>query len=266
MFIMMTDHGNRLKFYSYATEQGKLERYNPFVSIRLPRVLRNTRYFYNAFENQKKLLSFHDLHQTLRQYLHISENGLDYVCNKMNKFNANRPNDRNKRGVSMLESVPTNRTCQDALVPSMCCGCFSSSRQNITTEEELRNVTGVYDMKFEMVGATIVEKVNEILNKSRENNKNCARMKLDRVVSLQKIDMGINRIIYWNCVVVMQPGEAWFEAHLSFQNISSFKNGKRNYWSMAKHYKQIVRLSAYGEQSNCVKKDSALINFCFCNP
>jgi hypothetical protein len=33
MLILMGDHGNRLKYYAYATEQGKLERWMPFLEL-----------------------------------------------------------------------------------------------------------------------------------------------------------------------------------------------------------------------------------------
>ncbi len=51
LFMLFGDHGVRLKPYGYSTDQEKIEKNNPFVSIRVPIVLRSTRYFQNALNN-----------------------------------------------------------------------------------------------------------------------------------------------------------------------------------------------------------------------
>ena len=73
LLIVLSDHGNRLKFFAYATEIGKLEKYLPYLSIRLPKKWRQTSYMSNARHNRDKLVSFFDLYQTLRHYLYINK-------------------------------------------------------------------------------------------------------------------------------------------------------------------------------------------------
>jgi hypothetical protein len=72
LLIVFADHGNRLKPFSYETEMGLRERYLPFVSMRLPKPLRQTYMATNAKQNGNRLISFFDLYQTMRHYLHVN--------------------------------------------------------------------------------------------------------------------------------------------------------------------------------------------------
>ena len=94
MLIVMGDHGNRLKYFAYATEMGKLERWLPFFSIRFPESFKNTVYLKNAISNKKKLVSFFDIYQTLRHYLHLNKFGMNQGDSCQKQFNLNSISER----------------------------------------------------------------------------------------------------------------------------------------------------------------------------
>lgn len=74
LLILFSDHGNRLKFFAYATEIGKLEKFWPYLSVRLPSSW-SSKYASNARENRDKLISFFDVYQTIRHHLFLNKFG-----------------------------------------------------------------------------------------------------------------------------------------------------------------------------------------------
>jgi hypothetical protein len=71
-FIKKKDHGIRNHKYRYTNEIGKFEKHLPFLSVRLPNSLQNLIYHQNLIKNRLKLISFYDVYQTLRQFLHLN--------------------------------------------------------------------------------------------------------------------------------------------------------------------------------------------------
>jgi hypothetical protein len=251
-FLMIfSDHGIRMRQYGYGTDQGKLEKNNPFVSIRLPKIFKNTRYFMNAFENQFKLITFFDLFQTLKHFVQINKYGIDNdisECNK--KFTINDINDRNKRGSSIFEHINVNRSCSDGLIPYEYCNCVWRKKLN---EKDFKLQT---NYRLNYVKSSIVNFLNQITERER---KKCELFKLDHLKSIEKVKVA-NIIVYLFNLIV-QPGNAWFEVSLKVDQIFKKKYNK---------IKLIIdtlpkRLSPYGNQSHCVK-DVVLVNFCFCKP
>lgn len=111
MLLLFSDHGNRLNYYSYATEGGKLEKNLPFLSIKIPRKLKGTVFSSNLKDNTNKLISFFDIFQTIRQFYHINKYGLNSTivfeelktCNK--KVEKNVLNERSRRGISLFVRI-----------------------------------------------------------------------------------------------------------------------------------------------------------------
>ena len=240
MLIVMGDHGNRLKHYAYATEMGKLERWLPFLSIKFPIKIKQTMYHQNAINNKDKLISFFDVYQTLRHYLQLNKNGLYLTKQCEKQFSTNSIKDRNFRGISLLAHIPLNRSCSDAFIPSKVCSCF---KQEYLSENEFNKITGV---TFKTIGFKVAEYINELLKKERIK---CNLFKLSRVVSVKK--MIVNNIEIFKLVVVLKPGDAWFEANLNIVN------------NIIRVHGNPYRLSPYGNQSICMK-DPILVNYCFC--
>lgn len=72
LLIIFSDHGSRLVKYAYETEFGRKEKKLPFISIKVPKKLVNTDYYFNAVNNKNTLISFFDVYQTLRHFLAIN--------------------------------------------------------------------------------------------------------------------------------------------------------------------------------------------------
>ena len=155
----------------------------------------------------------------------------------------NDKNTRYKRGISLFENIPTNRSCADALIPEEQCRCF---KQYILNEENFIKET---HNSFSNVIKLILNKVNKITDKVRDR---CAELKEDKIQSVKLLN--IYQIIMYKFVVIFQPGNAWFEA--------SLKQDQNNKKLLIFHG-NINRISAYGNSSNCVD-DSFMRNYCYC--
>jgi hypothetical protein len=244
MLIVMSDHGNRLKFFAYATETGKLERFLPFLSIKLPKKLTNTRHLSNLKKNKHRLVSFYDLYQTLRQFLFINTHGVhekDSACSE--QFYVNKKEDRNFRGISLLEQVPRDRSCEDAYIPNRECNCFSSKE---ISEEQFKNETSE---TFHSASVKILHFVNKLTESERSK---CEPFRIKQIISFKK--MLLNKFNLYVSVLIMEPGDAWFETNLKLRNSRH---------RVLEIYKVPNRISAYGNQSYCVN-NSFLENYCFC--
>jgi len=244
MLIVMSDHGNRLKFFAYATETGKLERFLPFLSIKLPKELMTTRHMNNLEQNKHRLVTFYDLHQTLKQLLFINKHGVqekDSACSE--QFYLNKKDDRNFRGISLLEQVPRDRSCEDAYIPNRECNCFSSKEIN---EDEFKNET---NESFHSASTKILHFINNLTETVRSK---CEPFRIKKIISFKK--MLLNKFNLYVSVLVMEPGDAWFETNLKL---------KRPNHRVLEIYKVPNRISAYGKQSYCVN-NSFLENYCFC--
>jgi len=241
MLIMMADHGSKLTYYAYATEMGKIERFRPLFSLKLPSRFTGTSYLKEALNNRNKLVSYYDAYQTLRHFLHLNKFGMNENESCRKKFSLNTLNQRNLRGISLFNEIPTNRTCIDALITFTFCSCFK--------EIELKENEFVDKTKqtFESIGMKVTEYINNLTEPSRYK---CAAFKFNRTVSFKR--MLVNNIEAYKTSFVLEPGKAWFEAKVEISNTSMILiNGHP------------TRVSPYGNQSICTK-DSLLVNYCFC--
>lgn len=239
LLIFFSDHGNRLKFFAYATELGKLERYLPFLSVKLPKKMVNTRYFENVKMNRDKLVSFFDIYQTLREFYFI--NKYENINGHENEFKVNSKSIRNQRGISLFEEIPQNRSCLDAFIPNSLCSCL---REDLIEESEFEKET---KLSFLQAGKLILGYINDFTKSVRDL---CKEFELDKIVSFKILY--INKIKFYKSVLVLNPGDAWFETTLKM------KNSK-----ILQIYSKPNRISAYGNQSFCVQ-NPMLVNYCFC--
>ena len=238
LLILHSDHGNRLQSFAYGTEIGKIEKFLPFIGIRLPRRLWNTTFFENLKSNKNKLISFFDIFQTLRQFLHLNSNFKKPLSRAQYKINSKSI--RYSRGISLFESIPMNRSCSDALIPEEQCRCFN---QNLINEENFLKET---KNSFENAINLILEYVNKITDRLRDR---CVELKHEKIQSVKVLN--IYQTIMYRFVVIFQPGSAWFEANLKLINNKLVLHGNIN------------RISKYGNTANCVN-ESFLRNYCYC--
>jgi hypothetical protein len=240
--MVFSDHGTRLKNFAYQTEQGKMEKYFPFLSVRFPKPLWNKSYMKNAFKNRLKLVTFYDLYQTFRQFLHLNSNFTKTLSRQQYKQNSKTT--RYLRGVSLFEEIPTNRSCSDAFIPDKQCGCFKQTELN---DEQFENMT-----KSSLTDAAniILDAVNKLTDSVRSK---CVRYKLDSVKSVKKLV--VYEITYFRIVIVAQPGDAWFEANLKLS-----KDKKKPF----EVHGSVIRISPYKDQAYCID-DFNLRNYCYCS-
>lgn len=247
MVILMGDHGQRILSYSYATEMGKLERYRPFLSIKLPEAFTNTAFLKNIEKNQNKLVSFFDIYQTLRHFLFLNKYDMKKEGSNCSKqFEINSPEIRISRGISLFQNIPAIRNCFDALIPNKLCNCY---KQKEITAVTFRNETG---FSFEHAAAKILNEIIQLTNKHRHFCE-IYHLSKNHSMSFKKIDLKQGKFIFYKVVVVTDPGEAWFESNILYDD---------NLKEIRVHSTP-TRMSMYGKQSECVN-DSVLKNFCFC--
>jgi hypothetical protein len=238
LLIVFSDHGNRLTPYSYQTFSGKMERKLPFLYLRLPKKLWNTKYHLNALNNKNKLIGAYDIHQTLRHFLHLNANYSKELHNK--QFSINNKNIRHLRGISLFENIPVNRSCDDALIPGQYCSCLEPLK---VTEKEFENET---NMKYENVIEFFLSYVNKITESIKSK---CEPFKFNKLHHVNILNLKKDRKFQF--ILSFEPGDAWFEVPVKINKTILSLDGK------------VIRLSQYGNQSHCIE-DAFLKNFCFC--
>ncbi|CAF0827923.1 unnamed protein product [Brachionus calyciflorus] len=195
LLIIFSDHGNRLKFYSYATEMGKLEKHLPFLSIRVPKKMTRTKYYNNLKLNTNKLISFFDLYQTLRHYLYLNKHGSSTGLE--NEFKNNSKFDRVRRGVSLFEVIPVNRSCEEACIPVDLCPCLT--QVNLTESEFLKETR----VNFKRVNELVLKHVNEKTDIIRPD---CQAYEFKRLVQIKKVF--VNKKVIYRVIYILEPGNS----------------------------------------------------------
>lgn len=238
LVILFGDHGHRMSSFS-RTPMGRFERNRPFFSMKLPNKFRKSIFLKNLQSNKNKLSTFIDVYQTLRQILYINKFNQDVSDQEnsacRNQFKKNDHKIRTHRGISLLEQIPENRTCHDAMISMKRCSCL---QRNIT-ENMLLTHTG---HSFKNVMDIMVKYINTIFDVDR---KICETYEPKKFISIT--NSGEN----YRCSIIASPGDVYFEANLVFIE---------NKMLLIDHPS---RLSVYGNQSYCIK-DSILRNYCYC--
>ena len=246
LLIVHSDHGSRLTPYSVYQPAGRVERKYPFLSMRLPKKLWNTSYYYNAKQNERKLIGAYDIYQTLRHFKLMNtqfEKELD-----RSQFTVNDKYTRYSRGISLFERIPVNRSCEDALVPNQYCLCFEENAITILEFEKERNIT-----MFNVTNYFLIFVNNLIKNVTDK----CKEFQFDKVNEIRRYIID-SRFAQYKFIILLQPGNALFEVLISVDLTRTRKD--TNLISVVGN---VVRLSMYGHQSFCLN-DKFLRRFCYC--
>jgi hypothetical protein len=249
-FIKFNNLGNRLTRYS-ATDPGKTERKHPFMIIRPPVSFRESEYYQNMKENQKKLVTHFDTYKTLKHLEHIVKypkilydlNSNDVKMCRNEYFAQSDYRIRNKRGVSLFEKIPEDRTCSDALIPINYCQCNQEAVLN--DELLLKRETG---LDLGQLSEYVKRELNAITKHLRDQ---CKEFKVQKIKTIKKILYDNKKFL--KVLILFQPGDAEFEAILINVNNS-------NHISIVGN---INRISLYGKQSVCMTENKYL-PYCFC--
>jgi hypothetical protein len=232
LVVLFSDHGNRMKSFLYETDLGQKEMYHPFLAIKLPKSLKETKMTENLIKNRDKLTSSFDLYQTLRHFLEINLNQAQKNSN-MTK--------RQLRGTSLFEFISQNRSCYDALVPIQQCGCKSER------EISYKNFYAKTKVSINLIIQLVLENVNNITLNYRHQ---CEEFIMDKMKPIREFFYN-NQFLY-KFTFFFQPGNALFEAIF---NITSTSN--------IKIIDAVKRKSVYGDQSICIDLHE-LKNYCYC--
>ncbi|KAK2142660.1 hypothetical protein LSH36_926g00042 [Paralvinella palmiformis] len=111
LLIVMGDHGARYSAVRQTT-QGKLEERLPMMSFTFPEKfkMKYPHLITNLMRNKEQLSTPFDIHETLKTVLDI--------------YNAEKPIRYSDRGISLLNSIPSNRTCASAGIALHWCTCM----------------------------------------------------------------------------------------------------------------------------------------------
>ena len=246
LFMILSDHGSRTTKYSIYTDIGILERSTPFFGIRLPKTMWNTQYEENVKYNQDKLISVFDLYKTLKHFHYL--NNFDPIsmssfdCRKYFQQNTNAV--RSKRGMSLFEKIPSDRSCKDALIPNVYCLCNQLMDISHSAFFKETNITvNETAVKF------VIEHIHSITGKFRSK---CVPYMLEKVVSVKKFEFDN----LYQFLVLLQPGNSLF------QSVLKVDQGNKTSSSSRIVVTNSVRLSSYSNQSWCL--ESKFVGFCFC--
>nr|CAH8874736.1 unnamed protein product [Trichobilharzia regenti] len=134
LVILFSDHGPRMGDARLSV-QGKLEERLPFMSIILPKRLREKwpEKSANIKHNQNRLVTLFDVHATLRDALinqlkwnnnNYNSGNNDYVSELIKKIHL-KWKINPTRGLSLFNRIPIKRNCDDAYISSHWCVCLN---------------------------------------------------------------------------------------------------------------------------------------------
>ncbi|XP_028403231.1 uncharacterized protein LOC114525964 [Dendronephthya gigantea] len=250
ILITFSDHGMRFGD-ARATMQSRLEERLPFLSITLPKRIRQEfpRLEEVLRENTQKLLSPFDIHATLH---HI----LSYP----------KPTNRSEKvGLSLFQEIPKDRSCTSCGIPEHYCPCV-----------QLQKVPTAH-VHVQKAAEGLVAHINAILKRDKLASRMCSTLKLSeirsayqnlnhpklvRFIGSKDIHGRIPRFrndtgdyeCNYQLLVRTVPGGGLFEATVQLLD-GKFQYGK-----------EISRINKYGDQPRCIaEKRPYLRKFCYCH-
>ncbi|KAH8332700.1 hypothetical protein KR074_009232, partial [Drosophila pseudoananassae] len=276
ILIMMADHGNRFAEVR-ATLQGKQEERLPFFSFAFPDSFKKRfpQEYNNFLANEQRLTTPFDIHATLKHIIQLqSAGGEDLLAESNNlKTEPTMPeihiSDLAKgRAISLLEPIPSNRSCASAYIEPHWCACLNWLPLQLNDTR----YTGI----ILKTAQSIVDAINLATDGQRQY---CAPLQLLRVnwaLRLQPhkellqfktnsdkdgflADMTGQTLVrdeVYQLQVVTQPGNGLYEASVAY-NLQTF--------SATTKLTDISRVNKYGNQARCIyDRDPELRKFCYC--
>lgn len=250
LLIIMSDHGAR---YSNVrnTVQGKLEERLPFMSFVFPAWFKNKYpYFTNNLKgNREKLVTPFDVHETLLDLLDTSR--------------MYEPVDTSTRGISLLQSVPLNRTCRSAGIAMHWCSCLTRFDVNPSTplvQMSLHKIlsyirTLLLPVRHLCAGLSLKKIIYAYLVTPNEKVLKFTNSKdADNRVANFSQQMLLDTVHY-QLTFETYPNGGLYEASVQVDiRKETFKV-----------FPEISRLNKYGEQPSCIKESYPdLRKYCYC--
>ncbi|CAN7942821.1 unnamed protein product, partial [Ixodes hexagonus] len=264
--FFFSDHGHRFDSIR-ETFVGRIEERLPFFAVRPPsrsdwlgsevdldltRILKS---------NSGRLTSPFDTYETLRDILSLGHNG-SLTDKRISDF-----------GVSLFRTIPSNRTCEQAGVPSQYCSCDAETPLDLS------------DPLVAKSALALVEKVNQLLvDGLREHSKRCAHLRMRRIHDARELTSSAksgpnmaaassssassmaattaidaassaNRTRRLRVTVEVDPSAAMFDGTLLVHSDMH----------IIRVLEDISRINRYGNQSACIEHE-ILRKYCYCVP
>lgn len=251
VLIVFADHGARYSKVRY-TVQGKMEERLPMMSLTFPKWFRakHPKLFRNLKENADKLTTPFDIHETLLDILDLRRS------ESLPKLK--------RRGISLLQQVPPERTCYDADIQVHWCTCLK--------QLEL-------DAQDKYVQKSITALVSFINKKTKRLRKLCAELRFVKLhyayllVPNEKVLMFLhssdddNRVA--NFTSNIKVDHAHFQITIeTVPNHGLYESTVQVNMTSGEYTvieTEISRLDMYGSQPACVQeKYPDLRKYCYC--
>ncbi|XP_050413700.1 uncharacterized protein LOC126828145 [Patella vulgata] len=235
LLIFMADHGSRFETFR-STVQGKQEERMPLFALRFPPWVEKVYpdIINNLKINSKRLTTPFDIHETLKDIL---------------SFSGTKTGDLSKRGISLLNEIPQERTCTHAGIKVHWCACL-----------DWKPVLQTDPVLVRLLHA-VLSKLNDITSSHRSK---CALLGLKQVVEILKYKPNKNMVefehvasrteTFYQVTIVTVPGNGRYETTVRHDL-------DEDILILDEH--DISRTNSYGSQSNCIELRK-LLKYCFC--
>nr|AAL13984.1 SD01790p [Drosophila melanogaster] len=274
ILIMMADHGNRFAEVR-ATLQGKQEERLPFFSFVFPESFKKRfpQEYKNFLANEHHLTTPFDIHATLKHVIQLQTAVDQFGEINDPKTETSPPGIRiselaRGRAMSLLDPIPSNRSCADAYIEPHWCACLNWLPLQLNDSR----YTGIILKAAQSI-------VNAINLATVEQRQYCAPLEIHRVnwaLRLQPhkellqfktnsdrdgflADMTGQTLVrdeMYQLQVVTMPGEGLFEASVAY-SLHTF--------SATTKLTDISRVNKYGNQARCIyDRDPELRKYCYC--
>ncbi|KAH8375052.1 hypothetical protein KR200_011679 [Drosophila serrata] len=279
ILIMMADHGNRFAEVR-ATLQGKQEERLPFFSFAFPETFKKRfpQEYKNFLANEEHLTTPFDIHATLQHIIKLQTASSD--DDQLGDGNGIRAELEQRqpeihiselargRSMSLLDPIPSNRSCADAYIEPHWCACLNWLPLQLNDTQHMGIIL--------KAAQSIVDAINTATVEQRQL---CASLKVLRVnwaLRLQPhkellqfktnsdrdgflADMTGQTLVrdeMYQLQLVTEPGEGLFEASVSY-SLHTF--------SATTKLTDISRVNKYGNQARCIyDRDPELRKYCYC--
>ena len=294
LVMLMSDHGARFSDVR-RYDQGKLEERMPFFSIRMPDHFQRAHpeHMRELRRNARKLTTPFDIHATLKSLLNFEPR---------KQAQGTHRRDRSQplpRGISLLERIPRDRTCQEAHIEAHWCSCLNWIEVNVNVSSPSQNKTEKASTSSQRpldMAQAAVEFINQLLREARVLQAQlCEPVRLLAVHRMAKLAIN-KKLLAFRKSVDIHGREFLFddddddeqnqknannetssdEHHaLTFQMVLSTLPGNATYelsfrlnrtsGAYTFNKNEISRINSYGNTSQCIgDKRPDLRQFCFC--
>lgn len=255
------------------TLQGKLEERLPFFSFIFPERFkqRHPQQYAKFRENIGRLSTPFDVHQTLLDILdtQTADTLPDKPASDKNGNNATasmRLHARKlNRAISLLQTIPENRTCAEAYIEPHWCSCLGLNAVNTTAASVKRAADAVVDAineftKDERTICHALQLANVTWAGTLQYRQNLLKFKTNRDLDGYLADLTAPSMESTEHLYQLQlytvPGSALFEASLTHNLLAD---------QFAIDIRHVSRINEYGSQAACIlSKNPDLRKFCYC--